>query len=111
MILNTDRRSAVVLRLVCALAFLAIADRAGAATCTWTGEAGGGTDNRWSQAQNWNCDGVIRAPTTSVTEMVVFPEGAKQPANVDDIGGLSVFSLDITGRAAGNVAWTITPAM
>jgi autotransporter-associated beta strand protein len=88
---------------------LAIAEPAAAATCVWQGTArkvSGEPDNRWSQAGNWLCDGVARAPADTA-DSLIFPNGAAQPDNVDDIPQLAVAAVFIQGRGAGLAAWFI----
>jgi autotransporter-associated beta strand protein len=81
---------------------------AGAAwACDWTGAST--TSNRWSDAANWqNCAG--HAPRTG--DALVFPDGARQPDNVDDLAGLLPAGITIQGRGVGPAftAWTITGA-
>ncbi|HUJ79293.1 MAG TPA: LamG-like jellyroll fold domain-containing protein [Nitrospiria bacterium] len=58
-----------------------------AATRTWTG---GGTDNNWSTAANWGGTAPVSGDT------VVFPGGAAQLSNNNDIAG-ATFIITISG--------------
>jgi autotransporter-associated beta strand protein len=72
--------------------------------CRWTGE---GADNKWSTAANWTaCNGGHPQNGDDVT----FVNGAKQPANQNDIAGLSLGSVAVVGRGVGPAfqRWNIT---
>src|SRR5262249_9740723 len=57
-------------------------------TLTWDG---GGADNNWSTAANWNPD---IAPADGVN--LVFPSGAARLSNNNDISGLDVRSITVS---------------
>ncbi len=83
------------------------ADAAWAAnTCQWTGA---GADSKWSTAANWiDCGG--GHPQSG--DALYFLDGAAQPANENDIAGLSSSVILITGRGAApaQAHWNITGA-
>ena len=58
-------------------------------TYTWTG---GGVNSNWSTGANWQ-GGV--APTSAST--LVFGSGESQLTNIDDISGLSVAEIELSG--------------
>ena len=60
-------------------------------TYTWTG---GGVDSNWSTGANWQ-DGV--APTSASTLVLVFGSGKPQLTNIDNIPGLSVAEIELSG--------------
>lgn len=62
-------------------------------TYTWTGLGG---NSNWSTPSNWDTN---QAPTGG--EDLVFPSGAAQLANINDITGLSVNSIEIDGAGYG----------
>jgi autotransporter-associated beta strand protein len=77
---------------------------AAGATCTWTG---GGTNNNWSTAANWNnCGGAHATPQNG--DAIVFPSGASRPTPNDDIATLSLASVSINGVAIGNTRYALT---
>jgi autotransporter-associated beta strand protein len=64
-----------------------------AATCTWTGA---GIDGNWSHAGNWdNCAGAHAKPTNG--DIVVFPQGAPQPYNTNNLTGLALRQIKLNG--------------
>lgn len=91
-----------------ALALCAFA-HAHAATCTWTG---GGSDDKWSTAANWNNCGGIR-PVPINTDTLVFPDTvpASSRTGTNDIVNLQPAALQFNGLnydISGN-AITLTP--
>ena len=63
------------------------------ATHTWTG--GGVFDSDWSTNSNWAS---FNAPAAGESNVVlIFPAGASRLANFDNISGLTVDSLELTG--------------
>src|SRR5271157_506539 len=58
-------------------------------TYTWTG---GGVNSNWSTGANWQGDA---APTSGST--LVFGSGESQLTNIDDIPGLSVAEIQLSG--------------
>lgn len=80
-------------RLCSALLIAATAHGAIAATCTWTGT---GADNKWSTPANWNaCAGAHVVPVNG--DSLIFPNGAAQLANDNDLVKLMVGQLQING--------------
>ena len=80
----------------------ALEERKLLATDTWTG---GGIDNNWSTGGNWS-SGV---PGTG--ETLVFPLGASQLTNVDNVANLSVAEIQFGGThyvITGTDALTLT---
>ncbi|HMT19015.1 MAG TPA: hypothetical protein PKD15_03205 [Candidatus Saccharibacteria bacterium] len=82
--------------------------RAAADICTWSGL---GLDSNWSTDANWSCsvDGAV-APTSG--DSLVFPVGAMQTINTNDIVGLVLNSISIDGNGytLSGSAITLTPA-
>jgi len=74
-----------------AIGVLAAPAPAAAATCTWTGAGG---DARWSTSSNWT-----GCPTPGNGDTLDFPAGAA-PLSVNDIAGLSIGLIRVTGVAA-----------
>jgi autotransporter-associated beta strand protein len=69
--------------------------------CRWTGL---GPDNRWSTAANWtHCGGA--APHNGGA--IEFPRDATRPANQNDIDGLSLAAVQITGPGARHTRYDI----
>jgi hypothetical protein len=90
-------------RLMFVLCLLAVPRLGIAATCTWTG---GGADNNWSTAANWdNCGGAHAIPQHG--DDLVFPPGAARDVPTDDIVGLSIHTLQVTGLPASNLSYSI----
>ena len=56
----------------------------------WTGLGG---DNNWSTAANWDTN---TAPTDGAN--LLFPSGASQPSNVNDLSGMSFHSIEIDDK-------------
>src|SRR5262245_29965605 len=63
-----------------------------ATTLTWSGN---GSDNLWSDAANWTAKGPDTTPHTGDT--VIFPDGAKQLKNSNDVQNLTLASIQFTG--------------
>jgi hypothetical protein len=85
-------------RLILILCLLAMPRLGIAATCTWTG--GAPADNFWSTAANWdNCGGAHAIPQNG--DDLVFPAGAARDLALDDIPGLSVHTVQVTGLPTG----------
>jgi hypothetical protein len=85
-----------------AVCLLAMGDVVWAAnTCQWTGA---GVDGNWSRTANWTACGGGH-PVNG--DAVVFPNGAAQPANQNDLAGLSLVSVSVLGTGAGNHHWDI----
>src|SRR5262249_22079085 len=83
---------------------LAAPHLATAATCTWTG---GGTNNNWSTAANWDaCGGAHAIPQTNDT--LIFPAGAARGTPVNDFAALHVGVLQITGVPASGSSYVIS---
>jgi autotransporter-associated beta strand protein len=75
-----------------------------AATCTWTG---GGGDNNWSTAGNWdNCGGAHAIPQNG--DQLIFPAGANRPTPVNDFPALIASRVDVTGLPAAGFSYTFT---
>ncbi len=76
--------------------------------CTWTG---GGGDANWSTATNWSCatDGVA---VPGGGDSLVFPDLAAQLSNTNDLVGLTVDNILVSGMGytLGGNDVTITPA-
>jgi autotransporter-associated beta strand protein len=66
-------------------------ERVTPATFIWTG---GGTNNLWSNPSNWQ-GGV--APTSAANPDLVFPSGAARLNNTNDLSGLVVRSITVSG--------------
>lgn len=97
------------MRIFCAaLALCACAHAHAVAVCTWTG---GGTDDKWSNADNWDgCQGIRDVPIN--TDALIFPDGAARKTNTNDIVNLQPASLQLNGLnydISGN-AITLTPS-
>jgi autotransporter-associated beta strand protein len=89
-------------RLLCLLCLLAWADAASAAQCRWTGA---GPDDKWSSAGNWaDCNGA--RPQNG--DDAHFLNGAARAENVNDIPGLRLGTVLITGRGAAQQSWHIS---
>jgi hypothetical protein len=85
------------------LSVLAAAPLASAATCTWTGV---GTDNNWSTPANWdNCGGAHPVPING--DALVFPQGGVRFTATNDIVGLSLASLQVTGTTNSGSSYNI----
>jgi hypothetical protein len=89
---------------------LSMSGRASAVTdtCTWTGL---GADALWSTATNWVCS-VDGATIPENGDSLIFPVGAAQINNANDLVGLTVDSITINGDSyvlSGNNV-TVTPA-
>jgi autotransporter-associated beta strand protein len=76
-----------------AIGLLALPAPAAAATCTWTGAGG---DARWSNSSNWT-----GCPKPANGDGLVFPANAP-PQSENDIAGLSLTTLSLTGIGAGS---------
>jgi autotransporter-associated beta strand protein len=61
----------------------------------WTG---GGTDNLWSNTQNWDATPIPAATETAA--IIIFPAGAARTTNVNNIAGLQVTSLSVSAGYA-----------
>ena len=87
------------------LVFAILASLAGLAlslpadTHTWTGA----TSANWSVNTNWN-EGAAPAPGES-NVVLVFPQGAANQTNTNDIVGLVVDSISITTAASSPIYW------
>ncbi len=97
------------IRIISAALALCACAHAYAATCTWTG---GGSDDKWSTAANWNNCGGIR-PVPISTDTLVFPDTVPTAdrTNTNDIVNLQPAALQFTGLnydISGN-AITLTP--
>src|SRR5689334_22770355 len=85
---------------------LAVPRLGAAATCTWTG---GGGDNNWSTAGNWdNCGGAHAIPQNG--DDLVFPAGAARDVATDDLATLSIHTLQVTGLPASNMSYALQAA-
>jgi autotransporter-associated beta strand protein len=73
-----------------------------AATCSWTGA---GANNKWSTAANWSACAVSGPQNADV---LYFLNGAAQPTNVNDLVGLTVAAIQITGVGANGRHWDIS---
>src|ERR1043165_9404258 len=75
-----------------------------AATCTWSG---GGSDNNWSTAANWdNCGGAHATPQDG--DDLVFPGGAARNTSNDELPTLTVGTIPISGVPASGTAYLVT---
>ena len=76
-------------------------ETATAAVCTWTG--GNAANANWSNGDNWA--GCAAGPVAN--DSVVFPANAARPATTNNIAGLVLNSLTISGTGVGNARYTI----
>ncbi|HYG73721.1 MAG TPA: autotransporter-associated beta strand repeat-containing protein, partial [Planctomycetota bacterium] len=67
---------------------------------TWIWDGGGGTAN-WSDFNNWN--GTLATDIPSTNDIVVFPAGAAQLPNNNDLIGLILTGIQFTGAGGGYV--------
>jgi hypothetical protein len=68
-----------------------------ATTLTWTGA---GHTNLWSQAANWAATGGPDK-TPGAGDTLIFPDGARQPSNQNDVKNLTLAAIQFTGAGGG----------
>ena len=89
---------------ICLCILLASPRVAAAATCTWTG---GGTDDNWLTAANWdNCGGAHATPQDG--DDLVFPGGAARNTPNNDLPTLTVGTIAVTGVPVSGSGYIIT---
>src|SRR5262249_54807557 len=82
-----------------------------ATTLTWTGA---GPHNHWSEAKNWTASGGPDK-TPGAGDTLIFPDGAGQLINLNDMQNLTLASIQFTGAGgydlSGNNGISLTGGM